>query len=144
MYRADRQHQLVVTPLEDTLQLGVPDAHLLLDQIDRLDLSDCDTSESKHFPQRLDDISDGQIASGNLVQHRREKDEVFLGHHCNFHVRSAAQLLLEILGRVSAWQNHRRESECVFSMLKCPCVSLKDAAQPLGGTNRRRHAAESS
>jgi hypothetical protein len=44
----------------------MPDAHLLVGEIDGLDVSDRHMGASQHFPQRLHDIGDGHVGPRRL------------------------------------------------------------------------------
>ena len=75
-HRAKRQHELVVAHIDWVWQVGVRDAHLLLNQIDRLDVGNDHTRVTQHLSQRLHDVGDGHVAPGHLVEHGREQHEV--------------------------------------------------------------------
>jgi hypothetical protein len=99
---AKRQDELVVSEIERAVKTAMPNSHLLLDEIDRLDVGNAHTSVSKHLPQRLDDIGNRHVASGDLVEHRCEEHEILPGNDHDFNVRHAAKPLLEVQRGIGA------------------------------------------
>ena len=101
-HRTQRHDKLVVRYVVRAQQRAVHDAHLLLREIDRLDVGDPHPGVAQHLPQRLDDIGVVHVAPGDFVEHRREKHEILLGDQHDFDVRIAAQPLFEMQRRVGA------------------------------------------
>ena len=59
---AERQHELIIVHLVSGRQILVPDAHLFLDEISRLDIGDPHPGTMEHLAQGLDDVRNGHIA----------------------------------------------------------------------------------
>ena len=93
---AESEHELVIGEIERAGKTAVPDAHLLLGEIDRLDVGDTHMGVSQHFPQRLNDIGDGHVGPRDFVEHRCKQHEILSRYEHDFHVPLVRQSLLKM------------------------------------------------
>src|SRR5260370_40893756 len=68
-------------------------------QIDCLDFGLNELDVAENLANRVDDVARRKIACRDLVQHRREQDEIPATDQGNFHIRAASERFLEILCR---------------------------------------------
>jgi hypothetical protein len=95
-YGSERQHELIIVHLVCGRQILVADAHLFLDEINRLDIGDPHPGTMEHLAKRLDDVGNGHIAPRYFVQHRRKENKIFFGDQRDLYVRRAGQPLLQV------------------------------------------------
>jgi hypothetical protein len=115
-HRTERQRQLVVSYIVGTSQTAVPDAHLLLSEVNLLDLGDRETGAPQHFPQRLHNIGDAHVAPESFVEHGRESKVVLARNQHDFDLRRAREPPLKTQRRIgtpkSAAQNQDAFLRC--------------------------------
>src|SRR5215467_12812341 len=94
------QHELVIGQIESLCQIPLYDVHRFPGKVDRLNFGDHHPGVPQHLPQGLDHVGDAHIAAGDLVEHRRKKNEILLSDQHDFHARHVGQVFLQPRGGV--------------------------------------------
>ena len=100
--RAERDHQLVVRQAVVVALEAVRHGDAAAIEINPVDVADEDLGPLQQRPQRADDVRDVEVAGGDLVQHRREQEEVVARDERDFDARVAGEHLFEVARSVHA------------------------------------------
>ena len=99
--RAGREDQVVVGQLV-RVPVPVGDRHRAGREVDLLDVPVEELHVRDELADRVDDVRDVEVARRDLVEHRREEEEVVPVDDRDVDVREAEEPLVELQGRVDA------------------------------------------
>jgi hypothetical protein len=80
----------------------VQDPHSFPGEVDRFNLNDQHAGSMQHLPERLDDIGNCHVTSGDFVQHGRKENEILPRRQHDFHIRNSDQSPLQVQRCVGA------------------------------------------